>query len=214
MEKVIMKADVFNLQGEKSSTVELPDEIFAAKVNVDLMNQAYLRQMANARLGTHSTKRRGEVRGGGAKPWRQKGTGRARQGSTISAQWVGGGRIHTPKPRDYSQLMPKKMRRAALRSALSVKASENGLVLVSDLALAEPKASLFSKAIEALAGNARTLVLVPDKSETYTNVIKSGRNLTESKLLLANYLNVRDLLQYEKVIIPLASLDVIKSYLG
>jgi len=214
MEKVIMKADVFNLQGEKSSTVELPDEIFAAKVNVDLMNQAYLRQMANARLGTHSTKRRGEVRGGGAKPWRQKGTGRARQGSTISAQWVGGGRIHTPKPRDYSQLMPKKMRRAALRSALSVKASENGLVLVSDLALAEPKASLFSKAIEALAGNARTLVLVPDKSETYTNVLKSGRNLTESKLLLANYLNVRDLLQYEKVIIPLASLDVIKSYLG
>ena len=209
-----MKADVFNLQGEKSSTVELPDEIFAAKVNVDLMNQAYLRQMANARLGTHSTKRRGEVRGGGAKPWRQKGTGRARQGSTISAQWVGGGRIHTPKPRDYSQLMPKKLRRAALRSALSVKASENGLVLVSDLALAEPKASLFSKAIEALAGNARTLVLVPDKSETYTNVIKSGRNLTESKLLLANYLNVRDLLQYEKVIIPLASLDVIKSYLG
>jgi large subunit ribosomal protein L4 len=106
------------------------------------------------------------------------------------------------------------MRRAALRSALSVKASENGLVLVSDLALAEPKASLFSKAIEALAGNARTLVLVPDKSETYTNVLKSGRNLTESKLLLANYLNVRDLLQYEKVIIPLASLDVIKSYLG
>ncbi len=209
-----MKADVFNLQGEKSSTVELPDEIFAAKVNVDLMNQAYLRQMANARLGTHSTKRRGEVRGGGAKPWRQKGTGRARQGSTISAQWVGGGRIHTPKPRDYSQLMPKKMRRAALRSALSVKASENGLVLVSDLALAEPKASLFSKAIEALAGNARTLVLVPDKSETYTNVLKSGRNLTESKLLLANYLNVRDLLQYEKVIIPLASLDVIKSFLG
>jgi len=209
-----MKADVFNLQGEKSSTVELPDEIFAAKVNVDLMNQAYLRQMANARLGTHSTKRRGEVRGGGAKPWRQKGTGRARQGSTISAQWVGGGRIHTPKPRDYSQLMPKKMRRAALRSALSVKASENGLVLVSDLALAEPKASLFSKAIEALAGNARTLVLVPDKSDTYANVIKSGRNLADSKLLLANYLNIRDLLQYEKVIIPLASLDVIKSFLG
>ena len=209
-----MKADVFNLQGEKSSTVELPDEIFAAKVNVDLMNQAYLRQLANARLGTHSTKRRGEVAGGGAKPWRQKGTGRARQGSTISAQWVGGGRIHTPKPRDYSQLMPKKMRRAALRSALTVKAMENGLVLVSDLALAEPKSSLFSKAVNALTGGSRALVLVPDKSETYTNVIKSGRNLVDSKLLLANYLNIRDLLQYEKVIIPLASLDVIKSFLG
>lgn len=209
-----MKADVFNLQGEKSSTVELPDEIFAAKVNVDLMHQAYLRQMANARLGTHSTKRRSEVAGGGAKPWRQKGTGRARQGSRISAQWVGGGRIHTPKPRDYTQEMPRKMRRAALRSALTVKAMENGLVLVSDLALAEPKASLFSKALKALTGDARTLVLVPDKSETYTNVIKSGRNLDNSKLLQANYLNIRDLLQYEKVIIPLASLDVIKSYLG
>ena len=209
-----MKADVFNLQGEKSSTVELPDEIFAAKVNVDLMNQAYLRQLANARLGTHSTKRRGEVAGGGAKPWRQKGTGRARQGSRISAQWVGGGRVHTPKPRDYTQEMPRKMRRAALRSALTVKAMENGLVLVSDLALAEPKASLFSKALKALTGDARTLVLVPDKSETYTNVIKSGRNLVDSKLLLANYLNIRDLLQYEKVIIPLASLDVIKSFLG
>ena len=209
-----MKADVYNLQGEKSSTVELPDEIFAAKVNVDLMNQAYLRQMANARLGTHSTKRRGEVAGGGAKPWRQKGTGRARQGSTISAQWVGGGRIHTPKPRDYSQSMPKEMRRAALRSALTVKAMENGLVLVSDLAMAEPKASLFSKAINALTGGSRALVLVPDKSDTYANVIKSGRNLADSKLLLANYLNIRDLLQYEKVIIPLASLDVIKSFLG
>jgi large subunit ribosomal protein L4 len=214
MEKAIMKADVFNLQGEKSSTVELPDEIFAAKVNVDLMHQAYLRQMANARLGTHSTKRRSEVAGGGAKPWRQKGTGRARQGSRISAQWVGGGRVHTPKPRDYTQEMPRKMRRAALRSALTVKAMENGLVLVSDLALAEPKASLFSKALKALTGDARTLVLVPDKSETYTNVIKSGRNLVNSKLLQANYLNIRDLLQYEKVIIPLASLDVIKSYLG
>jgi large subunit ribosomal protein L4 len=214
MEKAIMKADVFNLQGEKSSTVELPDEIFAAKVNVDLMHQAYLRQMANARLGTHSTKRRSEVAGGGAKPWRQKGTGRARQGSRISAQWVGGGRVHTPKPRDYTQEMPRKMRRAALRSALTVKAMENGLVLVSDLALAEPKASLFSKALKALTGDARTLVLVPDKSETYTNVIKSGRNLGNSKLLQANYLNIRDLLQYEKVIIPLASLDVIKSYLG
>ncbi len=209
-----MKADVFNLQGEKSSTVELPDEIFAAKVNVDLMHQAYLRQMANARLGTHSTKRRSEVAGGGAKPWRQKGTGRARQGSRISAQWVGGGRVHTPKPRDYTQEMPRKMRRAALRSALTVKAMENGWVLVSDLALAEPKASLFSKALKALTGDARTLVLVPDKSETYTNVIKSGRNLDNSKLLQANYLNIRDLLQYEKVIIPLASLDVIKSYLG
>ena len=209
-----MKVDVYNLQGEKSSTVDLPEEIFAAKVNVDLMHQAYQRQMANARLGTHSTKRRGEVAGGGAKPWRQKGTGRARQGSTISAQWVGGGRIHTPKPRDYSQPMPKKMRRAALRSALTVKANEQQVIVVSDLTLSEPKTAEMSKVIKALAGDARALVLVPDKSEANQNALRSGRNLAEHKLLMANYLNIRDLLQYDKVIIPLAAIDVIKGYLG
>lgn len=209
-----MIVDVYNLQGEKSSTVDLPEEIFAAKVNVDLMNQAYLRQMANARLGTHSTKRRGEVAGGGAKPWRQKGTGRARQGSTISAQWVGGGRIHTPKPRDYSQPMPKKMRHAALRSALTVKTTENQVIVVDNLTLSEPKTAEIVKAVKTLAGGASTLILVPDKSEANQNAIKSGRNLEGHKLLLANYLNIRDLLQYEKVIIPLAAIDVIKSYLG
>jgi len=214
MENVMMKVDVYNLLGEKSSTVDLPEEIFAAKVNVDLMHQAYVRQMANARLGTHSTKRRGEVAGSTAKPWRQKGTGRARQGSRKSAQWVGGGRIHTPKPRDYSQAMPKKMRRAALRSALTVKVNENQVIVVSDLALREPKTAEMTKAIKALAGDSHVLILIPDKSEANQNAIKSGRNLAEHKLLLANYLNIRDLLQYEKVIIPLASLEVIKSYLG
>ncbi len=209
-----MKVDVYNLKGEKSSTVELPDEIFAVKINVDLMHQAYLRQMANARLGTHSTKRRGEVAGGGRKPWKQKGTGRARQGSTNAVQWVGGGRVHTPKPRDYSQDMPKKMRRAALRSALSVKANNSAIVMVADLALPSHKSSEMAKAVKALAGEDRALILIPDKSESYTDAIRSGRNLADSKLLLANYLNVRDLMRYEKVIIPLASLDVIKSYLG
>jgi len=209
-----MKVDVYNLKGEKSSTVELPDEIFAAKINVDLMHQAYLRQMANARLGTHNTKRRGEVAGGGHKPWKQKGTGRARTGSTNAAQWVGGGRIHTPKPRDYSQDMPKKMRRAALRSALSVKASNAGIVMVSDLALPNHKSAEMAKAVKALAGEDRALILIADKSESFTDAIRSGRNLADSKLLFASYLNVRDLMTYEKVIIPLASLDVIKSYLG
>lgn len=209
-----MKVDVYNLKGEKSSTVELPDEIFAAKINVDLMHQAYQRQMANARLGTHNTKRRGEVAGGGHKPWKQKGTGRARTGSTNAAQWVGGGRIHTPKPRDYSQDMPKKMRRAALRSALSVKAGSQGIVMVSDLTLSTHKSAEMVKAVQALAGEGRALILIADKSESNTDAIRSGRNLVESKLLLANYLNIRDLLTYEKVIIPLASLDVIKSYLG
>ncbi len=209
-----MKVDVYNLKGEKSSTVELPDEIFAAKINVDLMHQAYQRQMANARLGTHNTKRRGEVAGGGHKPWKQKGTGRARSGSTNAAQWVGGGRIHTPKPRDYSQDMPKKMRRAALRSALSVKAVNEGIVMVSDLALPNHKSAEMVKAVKTLAGENRALILIADKGENFTDAIRSGRNLVDSKLLFASYLNVRDLMTYEKVIIPLASLDVIKSYLG
>jgi len=207
-----MKVDVYNLKGEKSDTVELPDEIFAAKVNVDLMHQAYQRQMANARLGTHNTKRRGEVRGGGAKPWKQKGTGRARRGSMISAQSVGGGRIHTPKPRDYTQAMPQKMRRAALRSALTATAEK--IIMVDTLSMEKARSTDLAKALSALAGDTRKLVLVPDKSESYTNLIKSGRNLANAKLLQANYLNIRDLFTCEKVIIPLASLDVIKSYLG
>jgi len=209
-----MKVDVFNLKGEKTDSIDLPEEIFAAKVNVDLMHQAYQRQMANARLGTHNTKRRGEVRGGGAKPWKQKGTGRARRGSMINAQSVGGGRIHTPKPRDYSQAMPLKMRRAALRSALTVVANDQKLVMVDNMEMKEAKSSDLAKALKVLAGDKRALVLVADKSEKNENLIKSGRNLADAKLLQANYLNIRDLLSFEKVIIPLASLDVIKGYLG
>ncbi|MDD3948832.1 MAG: 50S ribosomal protein L4 [Anaerolineaceae bacterium] len=209
-----MKVDVYNLKGEKTDSVDLPENIFAAAINVDLMHQAYQRQMANARLGTHNTKRRGEVRGGGAKPWKQKGTGRARRGSMISAQSVGGGRIHTPKPRSYFQAMPKKMRRAALRSALTVIANDQKIVMVDSFEMKNSKTSELSKALKALAGDKRALVLVPDKSEKSENLIKSGRNLAEAKLLQANYLNIRDLLSFEKVIIPLASLDVIKGYLG
>lgn len=209
-----MIVDVYNLQGEKTGTVDLPESIFAAKINVDLMHQAYTRQMANARLGTHSTKRRGEVAGGGRKPWKQKGTGRARQGSMISAQFVGGGRIHTPKPRDYTQAMPQKMRQAALRSALTVKASQKAVVMLGDVSMEAPKTAEMAKAVKALAGEGRVLFLVPDKSEKFAGVVKSARNLANTQLLMANYLNIRDLFRSEKVIIPLASLEVIKSYLG
>ena len=111
------KANVVDIKGKKIKEMELPASIFEAPINIDLMHQAYVRQMANARLGTHETKARGDVSGGGKKPWRQKGTGRARQGSTRAAQWVGGGKIHTPHMRSYNKKMPKKMRRAAVRSA-------------------------------------------------------------------------------------------------
>ncbi len=209
-----MEVDVFNMDGEKVRTVELPAAIFEAPVNVDLMHQAYVRQMANARLGTHSTKGRSEVAGGGRKPWKQKGTGRARQGSTRAAQWVGGGKVHTPKPRDYSQKMPLKMRRAALRSALSVKASEAGIVVLDDLALPEAKTRLISQALNRLVGESSVLILLPEKNAGYELVVRSANNLPATKTLLANYLNIRDLLGFDKVILPLKALDVIASYLG
>lgn len=209
-----MEVDVFNTKGKKTSTVDLPDAIFNAPVKVDLMHQAYIRQMANARLGTHDTKTRGEVAGGGKKPWRQKGTGRARQGSTRAAQWVGGGRIHTPHPRDYAKDMPRKMRRAALRSALSVKAADAQLVMVEDLKLEDTKTQAMIKVLQTLVGQTRALILIPGQNEEFDAVILSARNIADTKLLNASYLNVRDLLNYEKVIIPLQALDVIKSYLG
>lgn len=209
-----MEVDVLNLEGEKVRTVELPAKIFEAPINIDLMHQAYVRQMANARLGTHKTKGRSEVAGGGKKPWRQKGTGRARQGSTRAAQWVGGGKVHTPKPRDYSQDMPRKMRRAALRSALSVKAADKEIVVVEDLAIAEPRTRVMAKSLYALVGEATALVLIPVKDVSTDPVVRSLDNIPTAKILLANYLNIRDLLGYDKVILPLAALEVIESYLG
>ncbi len=209
-----MEVDVFNMQGQKVSSVELPAAIFEAPVNVDLMHQAYVRQMANARLGTHSTKGRSDVAGGGRKPWKQKGTGRARQGSIRAAQWVGGGKVHTPKPRDYSQSMPRKMRRAALRSALSVKAAEQGIVVVDVLALPEPKTRLMAKALDSLVGQDSALILIPEKTEGYELVTRSANNLPDAKTIMASYLNIRDLMKYDRLVLPLPALDVLVSILG
>ncbi|MDW8326873.1 MAG: 50S ribosomal protein L4 [Anaerolineales bacterium] len=206
-----MEVEVKNLKGEKVSTVELPPEIFEAPIRRDLMHQALVRQLANARQGTHSTKTRGEVSGGGRKPWRQKGTGRARQGSIRAPQWKGGGKVHTPKPRDYTLKMPRQMRRAALRSALSVKAAEAQIVVVQDLTLEKPKTSEMLQVLTNLVGAHSALVLLPEKNE---NVEKSIRNIEHAKYLRANYLNIRDLLGYDRVIMPLAALDVIRGYLG
>ncbi|MCX6078042.1 MAG: 50S ribosomal protein L4 [Chloroflexi bacterium] len=208
-----MKVDVFNMEGQKVQQVELPASIFEAPINMDLMHQAYTRQMANARLGTHDTKLRGEVAGGGKKPWKQKGTGRARQGSSRAAQWVGGGRIFTPHPRKYTQRMPLKMRRAALRSALSVKAAEAGIVIVDDLVLAEPKTRLMAKALNQLVGQATALVVIPEKTAAYDFVIRSTSNIPDAKVLMAGYLNIRDILSFDKLVLPLGALDMLKSAL-
>jgi len=209
-----MKVDVLNMKGEKIKQVELPAAIFEAKVNIDLMHQAYQRQMANARLGTHDTKVRGEVAGGGRKPYKQKGTGRARQGSTISAQWVGGGRIHTPHPRKYTQAMPKKMRQAALRSALSAKAADAGIVVIDEIQIDEAKTKLMASVLNSWVGDASALVLMPANDESYENVTRVAGNIPDAKILLASYLNVRDLLGYDKVVLPLKTLDVLSAHLG
>ena len=209
-----MEVDVLNMDGEKIRTLELPAKIFEAPINVDVMHQHYVRQQANAHLGTHKTKGRSEVSGGGRKPWRQKGTGRARQGSTRAAQWVGGGKVHTPKPRDYTLKMPRKMRRTALRSALSVKAADQQIVVVDEFSISEPKTRLMAKALESLVGESSALILIPEKSASYDVITQSARNISSAKLLMANYLNIRDLFGYEKVILPVAALDVIVSYLG
>jgi large subunit ribosomal protein L4 len=209
-----MKVDVFNMEGQKVKQVELPAAIFEAPINVDLMHQAFLRQMANARLGTHDTKVRGEVAGGGRKPWKQKGTGRARQGSTRAAHWVGGGRIHTPHPRKYTQRMPLKMRRAALRSALSAKAADAGIVVVDVLALSEPKTKLMVKALNSLAGGAKTLVLIPEKSASYDVIVRATNNIPSAKVLMAGYINIRDLLGYDKIVMPVQAIDVLTAHLG
>ena len=209
-----MEVDVLNMEGQKIRTVELPAQIFEAPINIDLMHQAFVRQMANARLGTHSTKTRGEVSGGGKKPWKQKGTGRARQGSNRAPQWVGGGKAHTPKPRDYSLPMPRKMRQAALRSALSARASEKAIIVVEDLSLTEAKTKLMAQVMAKLVGDESAVILIPEKNPTFETIIRSANNLVGTKTMLANYLNIRDLLTYNKIVLPIQSLDVISAHLG
>jgi large subunit ribosomal protein L4 len=205
-----MEVDVVNMKGKKVKRVTLPAAIFEAPVRQDLMHQALVRQLANARLGTVKTKGRGEVSGGGRKPWRQKGTGRARQGSIRAPQWRGGGKVHTPVPRDYSVSMPVKMRRAALRSALSAKAAEAMLVVVDELTLEKPSTSAMATALQAMTGGENALVLLPQGDDV---VERSVRNLAHAKTLRATYLNVRDLFAFQKVVVPLAALDLIGAWL-
>ena len=208
-----MLVDVLNMEGQKVSSVELPASIFEAPVHSDLMHQALVRQQANARLGTHDTKTRSEVSGGGRKPWKQKGTGRARQGSTRAPHWKGGGHVHTPHLHSYFLAMPRKMRRAALCSALTVKAKDAGVVVVDELKLDEPKTRLMAQALNSLVGGSSALVLIPEKA-AFEGVIRSTNNLPDTKVLVASYLNIRDLLVFDKLVMPLAALDVIKANLA
>jgi large subunit ribosomal protein L4 len=202
---------VYNVQGEQVSEAELRDDIFGVAVNTALMHQALVRQLANARLGTHKTKTRGEVRGGGRKPWRQKGTGRARQGSIRSPQWRGGGTVFGPTPRSYKQKMPRKMRRQALRSALTVKASDAQVMVLDAFDMSEPKTKEVLGILQNLGVDSSALILLPQRDEV---ILRSVRNLPKVRTLVAQYLNVRDLLKYDYILMPLASLEVIEGILG
>jgi large subunit ribosomal protein L4 len=206
-----MQVPVYNIQGEQVSETELRDDIFAVPVNEALMHQALVRQLANARLGTHKTKTRGETSGGGRKPWRQKGTGRARQGSIRAPHWRGGGAVFGPTPRSYAQKMPRKMRRQALRSALSVKASESQVKVLDVFEMSEPKTKEVVRILEGLGAGSSVLILLPQSDQV---ILRSVSNLPEVRTLVAQYLNVRDLLKYDTILMPLASLEVIEGILG
>ena len=208
-----MKVPVRNMAGEEVDTIELPADIFEVEINVGLMHQAYVRQMANARRGTHKAKTRGEVNRTSAKWYRQKGTGRARHGSRRAPIFVGGGKAHGPRPRSYAKRMPRKMRRAALRSALSALLRDDQLVVVDDFTLAEPRTREAAQVLQNLTGGASTLVLLPGREEDDA-VKRSVRNLPHARTLNAAYLNIRDLFRHDKVVMPLSALDVIRSYLG
>jgi large subunit ribosomal protein L4 len=206
-----MRAVVRNTQGETVGEIELRDDIFDMEPNVPVMHQAMVRQLANARLGSHKTKKRKEVRGGGRKPWRQKGTGRARQGSIRAPQWRGGGTVFGPQPRSYRQKMPRKMRRLAYRSALSVKAQDGQVVLLDEFQMKAPKTREMLDILDRLAVDSSALILLPQQDK---NVEMSVRNIPDVKTVRASYLNVRDLLNYDYLVMPLASLDVIEGILG
>ena len=206
-----MKVDVKNINGAKVDELELRDDVFGIEPNMSVMHQALVRQQANARLGTHSTKTRGEVSGTTAKAYRQKGTGRARHGSRKAPVFVGGGKVHTPHPRDYTQKMPRQMRRLALRSALSAKAAAAEIVILDELAFDEPKTDQMLSLLDNLQVAGSAVVLLPERNQ---NVEKSARNLQDVKTLRAGYLNVRDLLGYDYVIMPKAAVSMIEGFLA
>ena len=188
---------MFNISGSEVGTIDLNDSIFAVEVNTHVMHQAVVQYLANQRQGTQSALTRAEVRGGGRKPWRQKGTGRARQGSIRSPQWTGGGVVFAPKPRDYSVKMNKKEKQLAMKSALSAKLAEDKLVVVDKIELEEVKTSVFAKILANLKAP-KSLVVTKDKND---KVVLSANNIPTVKTTATNSLSVYDILKYDKLVL-------------
>ena len=198
------KVDVYNMQGKKVSDVELSEAVFGIEPNENIVHSALVNYLANQRQGTQSTKTRAEVSGGGRKPWRQKGTGRARQGSIRAPQWIKGGIALGPKPRSYKYTVNKKERRLAIKSILSSKVLENNLVVVDKMDVKEIKTKTMVAALDSLKVTGKTLIMLPEKNE---NVQKSARNIEGVKTTLINTINVYDLLKYNKLVV---TLDTVK----
>jgi large subunit ribosomal protein L4 len=203
------KVDVVSAAGKKVGTRDLSADVFEASVNVPLMHQVVVAGMASVRRGTHATKTRGDVAGGGRKPWRQKGTGRARQGSNRAPQWVGGGVVHGPHPRDHDQRVNKKMRRGALRSALTDALSSGKLALVEDLAFDEPKTRKAAEVLDALELNGKVLLVLPSPSESGA-VERSFRNIRGVRVTYARSLGVWEVVGADRVLLTGPALDVLE----
>ena len=191
------KVSVYNIEGKEVDTIELNDAVFGVEVNEHLVHMAVVNQLANNRQGTQKAKTRSEVSGGGRKPWRQKGTGHARQGSTRSPQWTGGGVVFAPVPRDYSFKMNKKEKRAALKSALTSRVEENKFIVVDELNFDEIKTKKFVAVMNNLKAE-KALVVLNEKND---NVIKSANNVPTVKTALTNTINVYDILKYDTLVL-------------
>ena len=197
------KVSVYNMEGKEVGTIELNDAVFGVEVNEHLVHMAVVNQLANNRQGTQSAKTRSEVSGGGRKPWRQKGTGHARQGSTRSPQWTGGGVVFAPKPRDYSFKMNKKEKRAALCSALSSKVAESQIIVLDEFKLDEIKTKKFVEVMNNLKASKALVVLEGENK----NVVLSGRNIPTVKVTATNEINTYDVLKYETLVVTKAAVE-------
>jgi large subunit ribosomal protein L4 len=204
-------ATVYDRDGKESGTIELPPSVFNTTVNEAVLHQAVRRQQANDRQGTHETKTRGEVSGGGKKPWKQKGTGRARQGSTRAPQWRHGGTVFGPHPRTYEQKMPRKQRRLALRSALSAKSQEGAVRIVEEIALEAPKTRAVAALFDEMGAGARTLFVIPEHD---LMLEKSTRNLAGVKTILATNLNPTDVLTADTIVFTRLALTQVEEWLS
>ena len=190
--------DVYNIKGQKVGDINLNDDIFAVEVNEVAMHSAVVNTLANARQGTQSTKTKSEVRGGGKKPWKQKGTGRARQGSIRSAQWVGGGIVLGPKPRSYSYTLPKKVKRLALKSALTSKVLDSNIIVLDDIKLDAIKTKEMVNVLNNLKIDTTALIVLPEVNE---KVVLSARNIENIKTATFNSISTYDILKYKKFIV-------------